>query len=62
MQCRGRGCGSAENDIRFQRNEFGCVGARSRDASPSPTIVDLKIAAFRPAKLLQSFAEGPIRS
>ena len=31
---------------------------RSLDASRSPTIVDLKIAAFRPAKLLESLPES----
>src|SRR5262249_58093392 len=58
MQCQGRGCGSAEDHVRLQRHEFGRIGARSLDASRSPTIVDLKIAAFRPAKLLESFAES----
>src|SRR5262245_44526388 len=59
MQCHGRGCGSAEDHVRLQRHQFGSVGARSLDASPSPAIVDAKIAAFRPAELLQSFAEAP---
>src|SRR2546422_9934130 len=31
---------------------------RSLDASRSPTIVDLKIVAFRPAKLLESLPES----
>src|SRR5262245_4190409 len=57
MQCHGRGCGGAKDHVRLQRHEFRRVGARSLDASRSPTIVDLKIAAFRPTKLLESFAE-----
>src|SRR5262249_11117191 len=50
---------SAEDHVRLQRHEFGCIGARSLDASSSPAIFDAKIAVFSPAKLLQPFAEDP---
>src|SRR5262249_9628396 len=50
---------SAEDHVRLQRHEFGCIGARSLDASSSQAIFDAKIAVFSPAKLLQPFAEDP---
>jgi hypothetical protein len=48
-----------EDHFRFQRHEFYRIGERPLHGPPSPAIVDVKIAAFRPAKLLQSFTEGP---
>ncbi len=49
MQCHSRGGGTAEDHVRLQRHKLDGVGARSLDASPSPAIVDAKIAAFRRA-------------
>ena len=59
MQCYSRGWGSAQDHVRLQGREFGRVGAHPFNAPPTPAIVDANIAPFRPAKLLQSLAEGP---
>jgi hypothetical protein len=60
QQRRRTSIAAAEDDIRRERHQFGCIGAKAIGIARSPPGLDLHIAADGPARLLQALQKYPI--